>query len=86
MGKEVNGDYSDRLFQFDSAKYDRCCMSAFGNKGQYFGDRDPKAIQQFLSLYHERPQLRLEYVIEGCNPSSGYPYWVFGWSDQGEKK
>ena len=78
--KEITGAYSDRLFQFDSDKYDSCCLTVFSNKGQYWGNRAPRKIEAFLQLYFGCPELKLKYVIEGCNPSSGYPYWVFGYT------
>jgi len=34
--------YSDRLFQFDSKKYNQLSQKHFENEGQYWGGRDPK--------------------------------------------
>lgn len=90
--KEVHGLYSDRLFQWSLDKYNQCCQTVFGNQGQYWGQRSAKQIEQFLQLYlspvveglpqtNQRPNLKLVYVIEGCNPGSGYPYWVFGYTE-----
>ena len=69
--------YSDRLFQWDYEKHDRLCKKHFGNEGQYWNNRSPKSIQAFLRDYTENQELILVGIMEGCNLSSGYPYWVF---------
>lgn len=68
--------YSDRLHQWDYKKYDRCCQEVFKNEGQMFGQRDPKDIEKFLSLYLDK-EIKLTAVMQGCNQSSGFPYWIF---------
>lgn len=68
--------YSDRLWQWDSKKYDRCCNEVWGNEGQYFNNRKPKDIERFLSLYFEK-EVKLTVIMQGCNVSNGYPYWIF---------
>jgi hypothetical protein len=76
--KESNGTiYSDRLLQWDFAKHDRLCMKHFGNKGQYWDNRDPKLIEAFLRDWCKDPGLRLILVMEYCNQASGYPCWRF---------
>ena len=67
---------SDRLLQWDYEKYQRCCNAIFGNTGQMFNDREPKQIEQFLSLYFEQ-KIKLTAIMQGCNHASGFPYWVF---------
>lgn len=69
--------YSDRLFQWDSAKYDKCCKDVWGNEGQYFDSRSPQSIERFLQLYLDKPKLKLIGIMQGANMSSGYPYWIF---------
>lgn len=68
--------YSDRLYQWDSEKYNRCCQEVFANKGQQFYQREPKEIEKFLSMYFEE-RIKLTAVMQGCNQSSGFPYWIF---------
>lgn len=69
--------YSDRLFQWDPDKYDSLCVKHFGDEGQYFNNREPDAIQEFLREYTGRETLELIAIEEGANVSNGYPYWVF---------
>ncbi len=68
--------YSDRLWQWDSEKYDRCCMGVWGNRGQMFYDRKPEEIQRFLSLYLGK-EVVLTQIKQEQNASSGYDYWLF---------
>lgn len=68
--------YSDRLWQWDSKKYNTCCMEVWGNKGQSFHGRKPKEIESFLNKYFGR-KVKLTAIMEGCNVSNGYPIWSF---------
>ena len=68
--------YSDRLYQWDYKKYNRCCQEVFKNQGQMFYQREPKEIEKFLSMYFEK-EVKLTAVMQGCNQSSGFPYWIF---------
>lgn len=68
--------YSDRLWQWDSGKYDKCCQEVFGDTGQYFSRRKPEDIERFLSLYFG-DEIELLAILEGCNQGNGYPYWIF---------
>lgn len=71
---------SDRLFQWDSEKFNACCMEVWSNKGQYFSSRSPEEIQDFLSKYLEKA-VTLIAVLQYTNVSSGYPYWSFVYVD-----
>ena len=71
-----SGVYSDRLWEWDSAKYDRCCQEVFKNTGQRFDSREPKQINKFLNLYFGK-RIKLTAILQGCNQWSGFPYWVF---------
>lgn len=75
--EECKVAWSDRLFQFDHKRYDNCCMEVWGNKGQVFSGREPEQIEYFLRLYLDQPDLKLHGIVNGCNSSSGYPYWIF---------
>lgn len=74
--EECSAVYSDRLFQWDYEKYNKCCQEVFKNQGQQFYEREPKEIEKFLGMYFEK-EIKLTAITQGCNQSSGYPYWVF---------
>lgn len=75
---EANGSvYSDRLYQWDHAKHDELCEKHFGDRGQYWHDRAPEKIEAFLRDYEDSPSLKLIYIMQGCNVSSGFPVWLF---------
>jgi len=68
--------YSDRLFQWDTEKYNESCKKVWCNTGQYFSSRNPKDIEKFLSEYYDK-EVKLTMIMEGCNVSNGFPYWIF---------
>jgi len=68
--------YSDRLFKWDTEKYNESCKKVWSNTGQNFGSRNPKDIEKFLSEYYDK-EVKLTTIMEGCNASNGFPYWVF---------
>lgn len=70
-------DHSDRMWECDPEKYNKCCRSVWNNSGQYFYDREPEDIEKFLQLYFDDPSIKLTGVEESCNSSNGYPYWTF---------
>jgi hypothetical protein len=80
--KACNGtDYTDRLDQWDRAKYDQLARKHYrsGDNGyeRPFDSHRCKGdlIEAFLRDWHDDPKLKLLRVIEYCNPSSGYPTW-----------
>ncbi len=76
--KEANGTiYSDRLLQWDYEKHNELCEKHFGNKGQYWDARHPEKIEAFLRDWVDDQNLKLIFVMEYCNVSSGYPCWRF---------
>lgn len=74
--------YSDRLYEWDSELYDRCCETIWRDHGQYFSRRKPTDIERFLRLYFKK-NLRLTGIEEGCNVRNGYPYWIFYMKKEG---
>jgi hypothetical protein len=68
--------YSDRMLQQDYPKHNQLCMKHFGDEGQYWSQRDPKKIEEFLIDFIGKP-LRLVKVVTGDNVSNGYPWWCF---------
>jgi hypothetical protein len=76
-----SGAYSDRLYQQDPTKYKALCRKHFGNEGQYWDQRSPEKIEAFLQDYLDCfENVRLTRICEGCNQSSGYPYWRFDYT------
>lgn len=74
-GKAEDTVYTDRLFQWDHAKHDRLCEKHFGNRGQYWSEREPSKIEAFLRDYIGDPSVTLCCVTEYCNQATGYPVW-----------
>lgn len=72
--------YSDRLYQWDSQKYNDLCEKHFGNRGKYFDTRNPGDIEKFLSEYLGK-SLDLIAIMQGCNVSTGFPVWWFGYRE-----
>lgn len=68
--------YSDRLFQWNGEKFNKCRQAVKNNHSQMFYSDTPDEIQQFLNLYFEKPIL-LTGIKQGYNASSGFPYWEF---------
>ena len=84
-GPESNaGAYSDRMMQWDWNKHNNLLLKHYGDQGQSWNRRDPDSIEAYLRDYFDKPELRLCYVLEGCNVSNGYPYWYFGWHEERE--
>lgn len=74
--KHDSAVYSDRLYQWDTAKYKICYKEIFEKEGQLFNGKNPYGIEKFLSLYFEK-EVILTAIMRGCNKSSGFPYWIF---------
>lgn len=74
----MSGEYSDRMWEWDHDKFDRCVNAVWPDSrhGQSFYHDDPKDITKFLELYFGYPVV-LHGILQGCNVSSGYPYWIF---------
>lgn len=77
QGKETPNAsvYTDRLYTWDHELHDSLCQKHFGDKGQYWSDRSPEKIQDFLRERFDLPNLILCSVEEHCNASSGFPVW-----------
>ena len=77
--KDCSGDYSDRMIQWKRGVY-------FSAWEEHVNTRNwrPDQIQNFLRAYHENPNLELTGVAEGCNVSTGYPYYIFWYKAHNE--
>lgn len=81
-GSGLDFIYSDRMLQWDYDKFVRCSNEVWSNSGQVFSTREPAEIEKFLRLYFDNEHIQLVVIGEGANPSSGYPYWVFGYKQK----
>lgn len=74
--------YSDRMLQWDREKYGDAFHKVWPGKSgsQMFHNRKPEDINQFLNLYFEK-KVTLTAVLQGCNVSTGYPYWIFAYKE-----
>lgn len=75
--KATDTVYSDRLHQWDYKKHNELCKKHFGNQGQYWNNRSPEKIQDFLRDYTDNPNLILCKIEEHENKATGYPLWRF---------
>lgn len=71
--------YSDRLAQWDGAKAVEAGKTVAGLNCRY-GYWGPEGTSKYLSAYFGKP-VEAVAVAEGCNVSSGYPYWIFWFRD-----
>lgn len=66
--------YTDRLYQWDYKKHDSLCEKHFGDKRQYWNNRETKKIEEFLCEYIDK-KIILIANIQYVNLSNGYPVW-----------
>lgn len=75
-GSPRKGDeavYSDRLAQWHDVAWKRAWAAVAPARG--FVQLGADGASKFLSAYYEKP-IQATALAEGCNQSSGYPYWV----------
>ena len=65
--------FSDRLSRKEN--YDKIFREVLG-LGQYYSDKRPEKIEEFLRQLFEQPDIVLTGIEEECNYSDGYPYWL----------
>lgn len=75
---EVGSDtiYSDRLAQWDREAWKRACEEVPKQFDQFSNDD----ADRFMSAYYGR-QIKVSALAEGCNVSTGYPYWIISCQD-----
>jgi len=76
-GPTNEGCYSDRLFSWDRKKAEACAERHLNGVSEY---GDLKKVQEFLRDFFDEPKLKLVYVLQMCNVSSGCPVWYFGYN------
>lgn len=75
-----NGAYTDRMYQWDSVKFDRLVKKHFKNAvGQGWSGITESEATNFLREYVGDPELKAARLTEECNVSSGYPVWYVSW-------
>ncbi len=77
--KPTSTIYSDRLLQWDFAKHDTLCKKHFGDRGQYWNNRQPEIIEAFLRDWCEDNTLILTCLTEYCNASNITLYCFYKW-------
>ena len=65
--------YHDRMQQQDWDKYEEARELV---KGKWFNECTREELSAFLSAYFDK-EVKAVALVQGCNQSSGYPYWVF---------
>jgi hypothetical protein len=71
--------YSDRLAQWDSEK-SKAALAAVADENCRYGYWSTAGTSKYLTAYFGKP-IEAVAVAEGCNVSSGYPYWIFWFRD-----
>lgn len=71
--KGSHAEYHDRMQGWDSDKYEEAHKLV---EGKWFHECSRDEISAFLTAYHGK-ECKATALAEGCNQSSGYPYWVF---------
>lgn len=74
-GEQATGTvYLDRLYQWDTEKYNRCAEKHFGDRRQSLGRTTPQQTQDFLSDYLGR-----SVVVVKITRTTGYfdGYWYY---------
>ena len=70
--------YHDRMLQWNCDAFSKSVRTVWPDtpESQMFGEKTPKDIERFLNLYFGK-KIKLTAVLQGCNVSNGFPYWVF---------
>lgn len=70
--------YHDRMLQWDWDAFTAAARDVWPDtpKSQMFSGKEPRDIEKFLSLYFKK-NVKLTAVLQGCDISNGFPYWVF---------
>lgn len=69
--------WSDRLQSQYNSTWNDLLKKHFNETGENFTCRNPKQIEAFLKELLNDPELKLVYIMEGCNQANGFPVWRF---------
>lgn len=70
------------LWRKDNDKYNAAMKSITGDHRQYNIEFSPEQLTQFLQHYFGNNNLEAVQLIEGCETSNGYAYYIFRWIDK----
>ena len=74
--------YSDRMWPWDSKKFNSLTLKYFGDTGQMFYENRPvKLVESFLCEYLSK-EVKLVRITRQKNVSNGYPLWLFEYHEQ----
>lgn len=71
--KDSGTVYHDRMQQWDYSKFEEACKLT---EGKRFSQYNRAEVSKFLSAYFNK-KIKATALVEGCNASNGYPYWIF---------
>ncbi len=74
--------YHDRMLQWDRDTFGKAVSKVWPEApgSQMFSGKSPVDINKFLNLYFGK-EVKLTAVLQGCNLSNGFPYWVFAYKE-----
>lgn len=68
--------WSDRLHQWDSAKYRALVNKYAKGAGDYFWDSaKQETVVEFMREYLDKQDLEVCFLMKYCNQGSGFPVW-----------
>ena len=74
--------YSDRMYGWNSKKYNECCRSIWNDESQvFYDDRTPEEVERFLRAYTEDETLTLCRIIR-YERIDGYSVWRFDYNTE----
>lgn len=76
--EDSHADYHDRLQQADYEKFKEVCELFPKKRFDAFTRAD---CSKFLTSYYGK-EIVATALVEGCNVSNGYPYWVFYYKEK----
>lgn len=69
--------WSDRLAQHYPEQWKPLLHKYFNGESEGFSHRPAEKVEEFLKELLNETELKLVYIMEGCNASNGYAYWRF---------
>ena len=76
--KDCDTVYHDRMQEWDWDKFREAAALVPGKRFDQFTRAD---ANKFLSHYFDKKVITMA-IAEGCNVSTGYPYWVFWFKEK----
>ena len=73
---DVISVYSDRMYQWDSEKFNSCMRKHTGTESQLWNSISPAKLQNMFREYFDKPNLKLVRIFNGCNHGNGNPLYL----------